>query len=235
MNLMTAMLCLILTAWVTQAIRLAMRKEKLLRHTAINIVAGACLIIGAVGFFGTALSGSGALDWLPDSFEWPVTSTDNGLILDDGNIVFPHTSSSRIQIYDRHREYLRGWTVESDGGDFKIAPSTDPNFYVYTARGDLRHEFNAQGERLSSGRYSEEYSKIRGANEHVEFDTALYLWPFTHPFTSWLFAAIGLILAALSIRRKRRGSNKPVPPPSPRGLTLRRFSSIDTPPHSVGR
>ena len=59
-------------------------------------VAGFFMIVGAAGFFGSALSAVGVLNRLPHSFEWPIGFASNILKMENGNIVVPHVPSGRM-------------------------------------------------------------------------------------------------------------------------------------------
>src|SRR5436853_384195 len=75
----------------------------------LTITASCLMVVGAAGFFGTALSAAGGLNWLPSSFEWPVGYTGGVVSTSQGLHVVPHTPSGRVQEYDANWSFLTGW------------------------------------------------------------------------------------------------------------------------------
>ena len=205
MNLFALIVLVMLLFWIVQAIRLAFSKEKSWWKFGLNLVASSCLIVGAFGFFGSALSSTGAMNWLPDSFEWPVRGSDNALQLPDGEYVVPHTASGRVQIYGADLTYIRGWTINASGGVFALAPSQEANFYIFTARNDKKYEYDVLGNLVSSTNYRGPYPAEHNSHQSIKLDVSPFLWPFTDPFAAWLFAALGIALAILSNKLKVRG------------------------------
>src|SRR5262249_50277691 len=66
----------------------------------LTTTASCLLVVGAAGFFGSALSAAGGLNWLPSSFEWPVGYASGVVSTPEGLHVVPHTPSGRVQVYD---------------------------------------------------------------------------------------------------------------------------------------
>src|SRR5579863_4024374 len=91
----------ILSAWVFFGIRsLWSTKNETGTRCWLIGTAATLVIIGAIGFFGAALSASGGLNWLPNSFEWPVGYASGVVSTRDDLFVVPHTPSGRVQVYD---------------------------------------------------------------------------------------------------------------------------------------
>lgn len=209
LNLFTILIALMLAVWIIQAIGIALSERSFSWKTGLNFLASACLITGATGFFGTALSAAGGLNWLPSSFEWPVGSAENVLVTADGSHIVPLTPSGRIQIYSRDRKFERGWTVDAGGGTFKLLPAGKNDVFVYTARGSMKYHYDIYGRLLSSEKYDPQgYSDLEKAGIIVEIPTPFYLMVFTHPFAAWLAAAAGMLLLYIISRMKHGKTGK---------------------------
>jgi hypothetical protein len=194
LNFFSLLTLIMLAVWIIQSVRIVLSQKGFTMKTILNFIASACLIIGAVGFFGSALSSSGSLGAL-QSFEWPIGSTNAALRYPDGRIVVPHEPSGRVQVYDRSLHFIRGWSVNAGGGLFKLFPAQKNTFYIFTARGNKKFHYDLNGNMLSSQRYSDsEWSKNSSELVSVSIPTPFYLWVFTHPFASWFVGVFGMFL-----------------------------------------
>jgi hypothetical protein len=205
LNFFALIILLTLLVWILQAIRLTFSREKSWWRFGLKLVASSCLLVGAFGFFGSALSSAGALNWLPESFEWPSSGSDNSLQLPDGEYVVPHTASGRVQVYGADLAFVTGWTINASGGVFALAPSEGANFYVFTARNNQKYEYDSLGDLVSSTNYRGAYPAEHNSHQSIKLDVSPFLWPFTDPFAAWLFAALGIGLAIISDKLKVRG------------------------------
>lgn len=198
-----------LLVWIVQAARIALSQRHYFTWKAIlNFVASGCLVIGATGFFGSALSATGGLKWLPESFEWPIGIASGVLTTPDGSVIVPHIPSGRIQIYNKDLSFRKGWFVDAGGGTFKILPSDGKDFYVITARGNHKYLYSINGCLLSHEIYQAGgYSRIPRTGGSVLIPTPFCLMVFVHPFASWVVAAIGMLLLFLT-GEIHRGENR---------------------------
>ncbi len=191
----TILILICLLVWIVQAVRIVCSQKKLTWKSGVNFLASGCIVVGAFGFFGSALSAAGALNWLPSSFEWPVGEAKGALKRADGFLVVPHIPSGRIQIYNGDLEFQRGWYVQASGGKFKLAPINHETFYVYTTRGNKTLVYDIYGSLLPSEKYEKgTQSRLTKARVNVEIPTPLYLKVFVHPLASWIVAAVGMLL-----------------------------------------
>jgi hypothetical protein len=204
-NFYTLAIFLMLAVWVLLALKIALKERTLSWRTGLNLLTAVCLISGAVGFFGSALSSTGSLNWLPNTFEWPVGRAQNVLVSVSGKHIVPHVPSGRVQIYDRDLKFQRGWPVNASGGDFLLTPAADNEFYVLTQRNDYKYRYDLYGKLLSTERVKhEDYETITDVGYVVYIPTAVYLLVFVNPFLSWLAAMIGIILRFIGEGLDRR-------------------------------
>ncbi len=207
LNFFSTLILIMLGVWIIQALRLAFSQKEFTWKSALNFIASACLIVGAVGFFGSALSATAGLGTSP-SFEWPIGSTDKALEYPNGNIVVPHEPSGRVQIYDKSLQFIRGWSVKASGGSFKLFPAENSTFYMFTARGDMKYHYDLNGKLLSSEKYSGSYPADSTELVSISIPTPLYLQVFTHPFASWFVAAFGMFLLFITGEARGQKPNK---------------------------
>lgn len=171
-------------------------------------VASSFVIVGATGFLGNALSAGGGLDWLPESFQWPVGSANGVISTADHFFVVPLPASGRVQVYDKNWKYIRGWRVPACGGTFRIFASDGELVHIVTARGQWHYVFDLHGKLLSTVKYATNaYDSFPNEGVSYVIPTPPWLWVFTSPFYSWLVAAIGVALLAVSSPRPNK-SNK---------------------------
>jgi hypothetical protein len=171
----------------------------------IRFTAGVCLVIGGIGFFGSGLSSTGQLNWLPSTFEWPVGFAKGVVTTKSGLYVVPHYPVSRVQIYDPNWVFIRGWHVNTDGIDFRVSVAEDDYIEVRTARGNHLYVFDVHGKLLSEQSYSEDIPlslmSVNGYSYMVP--TPPWLWVFSGPFFSGCVIAIGMgMLIVMEMKRK---------------------------------
>ena len=175
----------------------------------LTVTGGLLVAIGVVGFFGSALSSVGGLNWLGTTFEWPIGFASGVITTEQGIHVIPHTPSGRIQLYDRNWKFLRGWHVDAGGGTFKLAPTETNTVEVITARGQWRYVFDLNGYLLKKENYPPaNYSSFPKATEAYYVPTKPWLWVFSHPFLSWGTAVSGIILLAIDHKLHKRRKAK---------------------------
>ena len=170
----------------------------------LRILGGSIMALGALGFFGSALSASGGLSWLGPSFEWPVGSSDNVLVMPGHEYVVPVVAPARIQVYGPDWKFQRGWHVESSGGLLQIRMSGTNNIEVLTARGHRRYVYTIGGSLLSQGTYGNvNHNDFFSTGLTMTVPTPWWLWEFEGPFHSWIFMILGMLTAAISEAKAR--------------------------------
>jgi hypothetical protein len=170
------------------------------------IFTASCLmVVGAAGFFGSALSAAGGLNWLPNSFEWPVGYTGGVISTGEGLHVVPHTPSGRIQVYDADWSFLRGWHVDADAGTFKLGAPGGGRIEVITARGQWQYVFDLDGRLISKSTYRpKSYDSFPAEGASLVVPTSPWLWTFSHPGISWTVIAIGMGILIIMQRTGKR-------------------------------
>lgn len=178
------------------------KKTKIKRN--IELSAYFLIIIGTIGFFGSAISAVGGLNWLSESFEWPIKYTNHAIKTATDIHIIPHSASGRIQLYDNNLKFVKGWHVDAHGGTFKIHLSKDNNLNVYTARGQWHYIFDLDGSLISKEKYTPEtYDDFSGGTLNLSIPIAPWLIPFSHPFFSWCFIAAGIIVLITLDKKKK--------------------------------
>ena len=178
----------------------------------VTVGAAILFLIGTTGFFGSALSALGGLNWL-GSFEWPIGYTSNVVRLHDGRYVVPHTPSGRVQVYDAGFRFERGWRIDARGGTFAVRTTPEGNIDIHTARGN-RHLLYAP-----SGRLVADWKYVRDPVAGNELDppadaisvmipTRWWLWPMTSPFYAWFCLIAGMLLLGRLDRHDGRRSKR---------------------------
>ncbi len=177
--------------------------SKIPRWKRIATFAGSgLLVIGGCGFFGSALSAVGGLNWLPDSFEWPVGYAQGVVTTSDNYNIVPHTPSGRIQVYDPHWNFVTGWHVGAGGEVFKLDVAEDDNIHVITGRTDLHYVFEKDGTLISKDTCEPAaYDLFPDNGKSIVVATAPWLWPFSNPIISWAVGAIGAGLLFLGSKQ----------------------------------
>ncbi len=161
---------------------------------ALSLVAGAIMVVGIAGFCGQGvLSAFG--NWLPDSVEWPVGLGEGIAVATNGDYVVPLVAINRIQLYDAHWHFIRGWYADVGKG-LKVYPlpgnrigAVAQGYEIFTSHGYLL----ARGTFPSVAASVAVYNKIPNGMSHL-VPTPLWLWPLTGPFASWVTAVAGLLL-----------------------------------------
>jgi len=186
------------------------------RHTqprAGVFAASALIIMGTTGWFGSSLSAVGGLNWLPRSWEWPVATANGVITMPDGTHVVPHVFSGRVQIYDAHWKFLRGWAIGSWGGDFRVAPSGADRFDVMKARSDWRDTYRLSGEHVARARLERYYWTLPRYGERLCVPTSPWLLIFSGHMTTWLMYVFGLVTLGFLKWRENRALNGAGEPP----------------------
>jgi hypothetical protein len=154
------------------------------------------VLVGAGGFFASALSATGIIK-LPSSYEWPVGYVRGVVTTADGKHIVPLMPSGRLQIYDTQWHFMRGWNVDAGGGDFKVECSSDGRIEVFTARGERHYSFTEDGHLVASTRILPETFASLPSDDSVVVPTPPLLWVFSSPFLSWGLAVIGFVGLAI--------------------------------------
>jgi hypothetical protein len=207
---MLLVLCM-LAVWIflgVSQIRVAIKDRGARRW--LTVLAAALIMIGALGFFGTALSALGALSWLPASFEWPIGLASGVVTTGDRYYVVPHTSSGRVQVYDRDWKFLRGWSLVSGGtGGFKLYVTDTNHVHVVTLRGRMHYTYDLRGKLLTSENYADigiTYASFPDDGVSCDVPTPIWLWFFSSPLFSWFAAMAGMCLLAFKEKKFKSDS-----------------------------
>jgi hypothetical protein len=189
-------LVVMLSVWLLSAVGgfWAARKEP--RKVAWVLRAAALLlVVGGLGFFGSALSAMGGLNWLPPSFEWPVGYAPGVVSTGDYYYVVPLGAAGRIQIYDSEWKFIRGWPVQANGGSFLLQVTNYNQISVLTSRGSRHFVFQTDGKLLSEDTAPlGAYSTFGSPSQTHWVRTAPWLLPFSSPFLAAACAFLGIAI-----------------------------------------
>ncbi len=192
-NFFSILTLILLVVWIVQALFIVFKQKKFTWKSILNFIASACLIVGALGVFGTDLSANAGLAF-SKSFEWPIGSTSGAVELSDGMMIVPYEPAGRVQVYNQSLEFQRGWHIDAGGGVLKLVPADENSFYVYTLRNGMKYQYDTNGSLLSSEQYSESFSEVISPTINVSIPTPFYLMVFTNPLYSWVVGLIGFLL-----------------------------------------
>ena len=103
----------------------------------------------------------------------------------DGKYVVPLVPEGRVQVYDSHWLFLRGWNVDALGGDFRVTPTPRSTIEVFTARGARHFSFTENGDLISDASMSESFDALPNKGQSVVVPTSPILWVFSSPAISW--------------------------------------------------
>ena len=185
-------LVLFLGSFIYFAIQFARSKVRSPWVFLLRFTASLCVIVGVLGFGTSALSASGALNWLPPSFAWPTNGYYEAVRLPSGGYAVAITGSGRVHIYDEDMEFVRGWTGMGGGGAFVLALSEESRVFVLTNWGKRKDEYDLFGSLVSSTTYSGEYPPEIASIVHVKLEGNVFLLPFAHPLLGMILMAIGM-------------------------------------------
>jgi hypothetical protein len=191
---------------LAEAIR--MRPQPTTRMLVGGIVGVALIAYGMLGFFGAFVSATGRLPWTSKDTALPMGRVDGAVVDRDGLIYCPSTPWGRIQLYDRNKRFIRGWSVEAFGGVFRLHINAENHLEVATARRRMLYVFDREGRLLSGAsmdpRSYPDLDHWRGSV--IWIPTPFYLLPLTHPFFAWLVAAAGMVLVMVATRQHVKGA-----------------------------
>lgn len=111
----------------------------------INIVAWILMILGGLGWAGGIIFATGGGGDTSGSVEFPLGDL-SGIAVDSlGRIYCNLGFYSQVQQYDKTGTFLKSWSINSGGGDFKIRLNDKDELEVITARTDSLLRYNSDG------------------------------------------------------------------------------------------
>lgn len=154
------------------------------------VVGGWMMFVGGAGFLITMLVSLGAIT-PTNTFQWPagmapVTFTASG------EAVVPIVPAGRIQIYDSRWHFMRGWQIDAQGGDFKVAVRAPDLIDVFTMRGDTHFVFKTDGTLVSESVDTVGIVNSKTVDRFVPGQPLLF--PLSDPAYCWGIGAMGLLL-----------------------------------------
>jgi len=194
------LLMLIAGVWFFMAAR---RVNRALEETAwpklLLALPGAMALLGVACLFAPSFPAEGVVH-LPNSYEWPAGYVTHVITAADGNYVVPLVDAGRVQIYDPHWRFLRGWNVNALGGGFKVAASPAGAVEVFAAKARRHYIFDENGDLISSVPLLESDELLLDQGHALIVPTPIWLWPLSSPAIS--LALIGLGLLSLEVLKR---------------------------------
>lgn len=201
MNFPTTFFLILIIVWVLHGFLLIIFDGFRLGKILYSFFCSACYVICFIGFFGARLSALGGLDGLPKTFEWPIGTANEVLVLSDGTNVVPHIPSSRIQIYNKKLEFQKSWVIEAEGGDFKLYATEDGTFHIYVIETKKRYEYNTSSKLIATAKFQPiEMNELEYESKKVRIPTPIIFLVFGNAFASLAVGVLGIIL--MSFRSK---------------------------------
>lgn len=178
------------------AISVAVHGWKLSRgKRLVSLLSCIFLLVGTWSFLGASAAATGALPWIPNSFEWPVGWSSGVATTTDGLYVVPHEPAGRVQLYDQNLRFVRGWQVGAFGGSFKVASGSDGRIEVHTARQDMLYVFDSTGRLLSSTKNPPQDFGSVPQGRSMTIPTPWWGWPLVSPAFDMPVVLAGMLLA----------------------------------------
>ncbi len=152
----------------------------------------------------------------PPSFEWPVAYSSMVTRDSAGHYIVLHKPTSRFQIYDQDKRFLRGWFVNIFVKNFKIHITKENNIEFFSHPGDSWFVFSPEGKILREGTFRpQSFESLPASPLAAEvFPTSWILWPVANPTIGWALTMFGLLgLGALMKLEKRKKFPKKIRKP----------------------
>ncbi|TCI04781.1 hypothetical protein EZV61_02075 [Corallincola luteus] len=162
------------------------------------LVSGLSISLGSIGFFGSFIAADRGLNWLPSFIELPVGKTRNYRLIDNQYFVVPNTFFSRIHVYNKNLDFVRGWQVNTASKYFQIdSDASSENFNVVLDRGgNVRlYSFNTDGVLLNDAEVPSYSLEVLDDNKELKFTYGFGLGVFNSGFKAWFFIIFGTALA----------------------------------------
>ena len=175
----------------------------------------ALFVYGGLAFALQAVGAWGGLGFLPNSLEWPVGYVD-GVVADSaGRLVVPLDTCGRIQLYDRNREFIRGWAIASFGGDFKLRMTEQDMIEVFTMRRDKRYLFAQDGTKIEEDTYGPTLwgDVPTSPSRSMWFYTLFVLIPLSHPMIAIPLVMLAGMGCAITSRKRKKAKSPPIASP----------------------
>ena len=104
--------------------------------------------VGFAGFLGGFILGGSA--YIPVGMALPLVAIQSWQVDSSGHIYLALGFYSRVQQYDSHGRFLRGWPVPTEGGPISLATADPGEIAVYAQRPRRRFLYDTTGTPLGS-------------------------------------------------------------------------------------
>lgn len=156
-------------------------------------------LFGCTGFFAQCALSLGLLP-LSEHCEWPIHKAVRAVPLEDGGFAVPLQAVGRVQIYDEHWKFVRGWQAPALGAPFQLDLMLDGSLRVRNSRQQARF-YSQDGHALEAKNSSRfDAGEAIGAlplDVPVRLTTNPPQLIFASRLASWCVAAFGALGAFL--------------------------------------
>jgi hypothetical protein len=187
-------------------------QERRMWRRCVGTVASLLLVLGAVGFLGSAAAAIGTVPLGP-GYEWPAGYAAHIATTAEGDYLVPLSICGRVQVYDAAWRFRRGWNVPALGKGFKVHENAQGEIEVATYARPKRYVYSSQGSLLREEPLTfAQYKNYPEGTIAAVVPTRWWLWEFSNPLYSWGTFMVGMVAQGLLENARRKKGSKGAAP-----------------------
>lgn len=150
--------------------------------------------LGAATFLGPFAAAMGLVPFVDERTEFPVGRPDMLLRDSLGHQIAAVRAASRVQVYDSHGRFVRGWFVDAAGGTFTLRLTRAGFIEVRAARTDRVMYYTVDGVERRNVSFADAQTVYSATGRpNVRFGYPWWQWPLSHPYAAFLLLALGTL------------------------------------------